>query len=325
MKMSNSKNENQRGVVSTDTPSAGEAVEIFNSEKFGIIRTAGTADNPLFCLADVCKALDLQTNIVARRLERGVLSKHPLPTSGGNQVANFVNEDGLYDVILDSRKPEAKAFRKWITSEILPAIRKSGGYMVAAVEETPEQIMARALKVADETMRRQQAQIQAANDTITRQTEEIKTLAPLADYTKEVLQSNATYTLTQVSKDLGFASVYKFTAWAHLAGILYYQSGQWMPMSRYTGRGWFTTRTCKFVKTDGSIGSNISTVVTEAGRAMLHNALLQWQRRTAAETTASRKAQPAQPKQPAQPEPVFHIDPNWRPSETVIIEEGGAR
>lgn len=297
------------------------AVAIFNSEEFGTIRTAGTVENPLFCLADVCKALGLNAGHVKTRLDKGVVSTDTLMTAGGKQKLNFVNEDGLYDVILDSRKPEAKAFRKWITSEILPAIRKSGGYMVAAPAETPEQIMARALKVADETMRRQQAQIQAANDTITRQTEEIKTLAPLADYTKEVLQSNATYTLTQVSKDLGFQSVYKFTAWAHLAGILYYQSGQWMPMSRYTGRGWFATRTCKFVKTDGSIGSNISTVVTEAGRAMLHNALLQWQRRTAAET-ASRKAQPAQP---SQPEPVFHIDPNWRPSETVIIEEGGAQ
>lgn len=297
------------------TQTAGEtAVEIFNSEQFGTIRTTGTAENPLFCLTDVCKALDLQTTAVTRRLDKGVISKHPLPTSGGNQVANFVNEDGLYDVILDSRKPEAKAFRKWITSEILPAIRKSGGYVVAAPAETPEQIMARALKVADETMRRQQAQLQAAQGTIEAQSAEIKALAPLADYTKDVLQSNATYTLTQVSKDLGFPSVYKFTAWAHLAGILYFQSRQWMPTSRCTGKGWFTTRTCKFVRTDGSIGSNISTVVTEAGRAMLHEALRRWKQRAAAQAA-----------QPAKPEPVYRIDPDWRPSETVIIEEGGAQ
>ena len=317
MNMLNSKNE-----------TAGEtAIQVFSSDKFGTIRTAGTAENPLFCLADLCRALEIKNASDAKKKylnQKGVVSIYT-PTAGGKQQLLYINEANLYRLILRSDKPQAEPFQEWVCEEVLPAIRKSGGYMVAAPAETPEQIMARALKVADETMRRQQAQIQAANDTITRQTEEIKTLAPLADYTKEVLQSNATYTLTQVSKDLGFPSVYKFTAWAHLAGILYYQSGQWMPMSRYTGRGWFTTRTCKFVKTDGSIGSNISTVVTESGRAMLHNALLQWQRRTAAETTASRKAQPAQPKQPAQPEPVFHIDPNWRPSETVIIEEGGVR
>lgn len=308
-------------MISTDTPLAEEsAIQIFNSEQFGTIRTAGTAENPMFCLVDICRVLELTTNNAKRGVNQKGVYLIYTPTAGGKQKLLYVNEANMYRLIMRSDKPMAEPFQEWVCEEVLPAIRKSGGYMVAAPAETPEQIMARALKVADETMRRQQAQIQAANDTITRQTEEIKTLAPLADYTKEVLQSNATYTLTQVSKDLGFPSVYKFTAWAHLAGILYYQSGQWMPMSRYTGRGWFTTRTCKFVKTDGSIGSNISTVVTEAGRAMLHNALLQWQRRTAAATTASRKAQPAQ-----QPEPVFHIDPNWRPSETVIIEEGGAR
>lgn len=302
---------------------AGEtAIQVFSSEQFGNIRTAGTADNPMFCLVDVCRVLEInQTKNAKSRLNQRGVSLIPTLTAGGKQQLLYINEANLYRLIMRSDKPQAEPFQEWVCEEVLPAIRKSGGYIAAAVEETPEQIMARALKVADETMRRQQAMLQAKDETITRQTEEIKTLAPLADYTKEVLQSNATYTLTQVSKDLGFPSVYKFTAWAHLAGILYYQSGQWMPMSRYTGRGWFATRTCKFVKTDGSIGSNISTVVTEAGRAMLHNALLQWQRRTATQA-ASRKAQPAQP---TQPEPVFHIDPNWRPSETVIIEEGGAQ
>lgn len=312
MKMLTSKNE-----------TAGEtAIQIFNSEQFGTIRTAGTAENPMFCLVDVCRVLEInQTKNAKSRLNQRGCSLIPTLTAGGKQKLLYINEANLYRLILRSDKPQAEPFQEWVCEEVLPAIRKSGGYVVAAPAETPEQIMARALKVADETLRRQQAQIQAAQGTIEAQSAEIKALAPLADYTKEVLQSNATYTLTQVSKDLGFPSVYKFTAWAHLAGILYYQSGQWMPMSRYTGRGWFATRTCKFVKADGSIGSNISTVVTEAGRAMLHNALAQWRRRTAAQA-AQRQAQPAQP---AQPEPVFRIDPDWRPSETVIIEEGGAQ
>ena len=114
-------------------------VQIFNSPQFGEVRTAGTADEPLFCLADVCKALELDPSQVVRRLDSSVFSKHPANTGFGIKEVNFVNEDGLYDVILDSRKPEAKAFRKWITSEVLPSIRKHGAY---ATPTTIESIIA---------------------------------------------------------------------------------------------------------------------------------------------------------------------------------------
>ena len=101
-------------------------IQIFKNEEFGEIRTSGTAENPLFCLADVCKALGLKPSHVRERLDDGVVSTDTIfDNLGRQQVANFVNEDGLYDVILDSRKPEAKKFRKWITSEVLPSIRKT--------------------------------------------------------------------------------------------------------------------------------------------------------------------------------------------------------
>ena len=104
-------------------------LQIFSNEEFGEIRTAGTWEHPLFCLADLCRVLELDSSAVMRRLEDGVITNHPiLDKLGRLQNANFVNEDGLYDVILDSRKPEAKKFRKWITSEVLPAIRKTGEY-----------------------------------------------------------------------------------------------------------------------------------------------------------------------------------------------------
>ena len=116
--------------MSTTISHPSEAIAIFSDPRFGEIRTTGTPDNPLFCLADVCRVLDLTTNKVVQRLDEGVLSKYPLETPGGIQQANFVNEDGLYDTIFDSRKPEAKAFRKWVTSEVLPSIRKTGAYAV---------------------------------------------------------------------------------------------------------------------------------------------------------------------------------------------------
>lgn len=118
-----------------------DEIRVFENPAFGQIRTAGTSDEPKFCLADLCSVLGLDSSQVIKRLDKGVVTIHPLMTAGGIQQANFVNEDGLYDVILDSRKPEAKAFRKWITSEVLPSIRKTGKYSVKseAAKDEPKQ------------------------------------------------------------------------------------------------------------------------------------------------------------------------------------------
>lgn len=106
------------------------SIKIFENAQFGQVRIyMGENGEPLFCLIDVCNMLDLIPSKVSQRLDKDVLSKYPLETAGGIQQTNFINEDGLYDVILDSRKPEAKQFRKWITSEVLPSIRKHGAYM----------------------------------------------------------------------------------------------------------------------------------------------------------------------------------------------------
>lgn len=110
-----------------------QLTKVFDNQDLTIIEKEG---EPLFKLGDVCKILGLgQVAGVKRRLEDDVISNHPIQDSlGRRQQAIFVNEDGLYDVILDSRKPEAKRFRKWITSDVIPSIRKHGAYM------TPEKI-----------------------------------------------------------------------------------------------------------------------------------------------------------------------------------------
>ena len=248
-------------------------IKIFNSDRFGAIRTAGDAENPMFCLADLCKVLELQVTPTKNRLkQKGVTLINTL-TKGGEQQLLFVNEQNLYRVIMRSDKPQAEAFQDWVCGEVLPTIRKTGGYISASSDETPEQIMARALKVADETLKRREQQLQMAQSQIEEQRKEIQDLNPYADYTKEVLQSDSTYTLTQVSKDLGFKSVYAFLEWAKEKDYLFRQSNMWMPTSRVSGRGFFTTRTAKYFKSDGSVGSSLSTVVTERGRAFLHTSL----------------------------------------------------
>lgn len=110
-----------------------QLTKMFDNQKLTIVEKAG---EPLFKLGDVCKILEIgHTATVKKRLDDDVVSNHPIKDSlGRTQQATFVNEDGLYDVILDSRKPEAKRFRKWITNEVIPSIRKHGAYM------TPEKI-----------------------------------------------------------------------------------------------------------------------------------------------------------------------------------------
>ena len=104
-------------------------ITLFQNPQFGEVRVAEVNNEPIFCLSDVCKILDLQGSAVLRRLSDDVISNHPIIDNlGRTQTANFVNEDGLYDVILDSRKPEAKAFRKWITGELLAAAENRQDY-----------------------------------------------------------------------------------------------------------------------------------------------------------------------------------------------------
>lgn len=105
------------------------AMKIFSNPEFGEIRTEVINGEPWFCLADVCKSLELTAKVVNQRLSDEVVSKYPIiDTLGRTQEALFVNEDGLYDVILESRKENARKFRKWVTGEVLPSIRKTGGY-----------------------------------------------------------------------------------------------------------------------------------------------------------------------------------------------------
>lgn len=136
------------------------SIQTFNSVQFGEVRVAESNGEPSFCLSDICKVLSLDSSQVIKRLDGGVVTIHPIQDNlGRTQQANFVNEDGLYDVILDSRKPEAKQFRKWVTSEVLPSIRKSGGYMLTVENETAEETLARALLIAQQTIDRSKQRV----------------------------------------------------------------------------------------------------------------------------------------------------------------------
>ena len=139
-----------------------EIVKQFSNEQFGELRVVQDEQGePWFVAKDVCDALGLgRQHDSTRYLDDDEKGEGLVNTSSGVQTMVTVNEPGLYRLILKSRKPEAKAFQRWVTHEVLPAIRKDGGYMVAR-DETPEETMARALLIAqstDRADRRAQAQ-----------------------------------------------------------------------------------------------------------------------------------------------------------------------
>ena len=231
----------------------------------------GTVENPLFLARDVAEMIghsDISTMMRMVDEDEKYRDTNPNNVCGG-QSAWFLTEDGLYEVLMQSRKPIAKEFKKGVKT-ILKEIRKNGGYIAISEEDDAEMILAKALKVADATIKRKEQQLLEQKEQIDKQIKTINKMKPLAEYCSELLQSDSTYTLTQVSKDLGFKSVYKFLDWAN-KNILYKQSNQWMPTAKYSNKGLFRTRTTKYFKSDGTIGTKMSTVITEKGREFLYN------------------------------------------------------
>ena len=254
-------------------------IQIFQSEQFGTIRTAGTAEEPLFCLADICRVLELQPSAVMRRLDDGVTSNHPIPDNLGRiQQANFVNEDGLYDVILDSRKPEAKAFRKWITSEVLPAIRKDGGY-IADNGMSDDEIMAKALEIAHKTIERkalenkelkkENVRLESENVQLAIENQELR---HDKNYLDLIMRSKALLTISQIAQDYGMSGKAMNKQLAAM-GIQYSCNGQWILYARYKDCGYVSSRSIDITRADGRPDVVLHTEWTQAGRKFLYEEL----------------------------------------------------
>lgn len=233
-------------------------LQVYDNPEFGKVRVLGDYDNPLFCLSDVCKIVDLDASAVMRRLDDGVISSHPITDSLGRvQNANFVNEDGLYDVILDSRKTEAKRFRKWITSEVLPSIRKTGGYV--------KEIDSTFLFHLAERMKRLEMQ----KALLTTQVAELK---PKATYCDVVLKCPDLVSTSQIAKDYGL-SAKTFNKLLHNLGVQYNQGGVWLLYQKYARRGWTQTKTHAYFDGLGNERCRVHTYWTQKGRLELYHLL----------------------------------------------------
>ena len=165
-------------------------LQVFNNIDFGEVRTALIDNKPMFCLVDVCRVLELTTpSKVRERLNEKGVSNIPTPTNGGTQTMIFIDESNLYKVIFQSRKPQAKQFTDWVTSEVLPTIREHGAYMTEQTLEKalydPDFLIKLATELKKSKEQNKQLEIANTNLTIEKQT-----LQPKADYFDELVDRN---------------------------------------------------------------------------------------------------------------------------------------
>ena len=248
-------------------------IKIFENEQFGKVRIAMSENNePFFCLADVCQILDLIPSKVAQRLDKDVLSKYRLETAGGIQQAKFVEEDGLYDTILDSRKPEAKKFRKWVTSEVLPRIRKTGGYIATKMDDTPEEIMARALIVAQETLKRKEQHLIEAERKIQKDAPKVLFADAVSTSHRSCLIAELAKILQQNGVNIGQNRLF---SWMRENGYLC-QKGDYcnQPTQKSMKLGLFELKQTTINKPDGTMLVTTMTKVTGKGQVYFVNKFL---------------------------------------------------
>ena len=237
-------------------------IQIFENQEFGAIRTMSNEQGePMFCGRDVARALGYKKpfDAIAKHVEGDDTMKRGIIDSlGREQLTIFINESGLYSLILSSKLENARRFKHWVTSEVLPSIRRQGGYMMALPEESDEIIMARALQIMQTALQRRD--------------EQIAKLQPRADYADHVLDSVSCFTTTQIGKELNMTG-HDLNTLLCQKHIQYVQSGQYLLYANYARRGLAKNRTFEYHSLDGKLKTKTYLVWTERGRDFIHQLL----------------------------------------------------
>lgn len=253
------------------------SIQIFENPDFGQVRVVvGENNEPLFCLVDVCRVLELSNpSQVKTRLDKEglqLIDFHALTSNEGvifNELGNkdttFIDESNLYQVIFQSRKESAVIFKRWVTKEVLPSIRKTGSYSVTT--KLP-QTFAEALRAyADEVEKNEALKLENSQ-----QKQIIGELQPKASYYDLILSSQDCMTVTQIAKDYGLTAQYLNSKLKDL-GVQFKQSGQWLLKEKHSKFGYTKSETVPYQKQDGTMGTALHTKWTQKGRLFLYELL----------------------------------------------------
>ena len=246
-------------------------LQIFKNPDFGDVRTVIRDGEPWFIATDVCRALDVDST-ATRRLDEDEISALRLTQTSSNGVSqerevNIVNEPGLYSLVLGSRKPEAKAFKRWITHDVIPAIRRHGMYALDEILENPDIAIAALQQLKDERAKRKQLE-----STVAVQSQQIAELTPKASYYDIVLNCKDLMSISKIAKDYGKSAIWLNDKLAELK-VQYKQGGVWLLYRRYAEKGYTSTKTHTYPANDGSIHSKMLTMWTQKGRLFIYELL----------------------------------------------------
>lgn len=229
----------------------------------------GSMQEPLFFAQDVAVMLQL-TNVsdMVQRVDEDERSKFNLGRQGDGW---FLTENGLYEVLMQSRKPIAKKFKKGVKT-ILKEIRTNGGYLSTTHEDTPELIMAKALRLAQATIEKRQRELEQVKECVALQAEQLKQSAPKAEAFEKYIDSTCYISANQIAKEYGWGAV-TLNKHLHELGIQYKQCDQWLLYSQYDNNGYTVSRPYTFVNKEGEVINRMSTYWTAKGREFIHSVL----------------------------------------------------
>lgn len=223
-------------------------LKVFNNQEFGEIRTLNIDNEPWFVGKDVAETLGYAKarNAIATHVDEDDKREAPIQGDlGGTQNMTIINESGLYSLILRSKLESAKRFKKWVTSEVLPSIRQTGGYIHHDEEMSDEEIMARALQVAQRTIEKKNNKIKALEKETLNLVDVIESQKPKLEYLDKILSCDDALLMTSIAFDYGLSA-------QALNKILCEERvqrnvrGQWILYSDYLGKGYTKTETKEF-------------------------------------------------------------------------------
>lgn len=236
---------------------------IFNNSEFGAIRTVEIDGEPWLVGKDVATALGYSNtkDALARHVDSEDKRGSRIPTPSGEQEMTIINESGMYSLVLSSKLPGAKKFRRWVTAEVLPSIRKTGGYN--APKDYPSAL--RALADAEEKRMALEAENAA-------QRQAIADFQPIKQYVDTILSSTRTLTTTQIAADYDMTAR-KLNKILHEEGIQRYVNGQWILYKQHMGKGYTKSKTINIIRSDGRPDTVLNTEWTQKGRLLIHEIL----------------------------------------------------
>lgn len=247
-------------------------LQIFNNAEFGSVRTVLVDNEPLFCLADVCRALDLtQPSKVKSRLNEKGVNTIPTLTAGGKQRVIFINEPNLYKTIFQSRKPNAEKFTDWVTTEVLPAIRKRGVCAMDELISNPDLLIAIATQLKEEKTKNTELQQKIEAD-------KPKTIFAdaVATSTTSILIGDLAKLICQNGYVIGQKKLFE---WLRSNGYLIKSGCSYnMPKQQFLEQGLFEVKESTWQNPDGSIRVNKTTKVTGKGQIYFVNKFLSLER-----------------------------------------------